>query len=228
MGLDTPPGFWQSKSIVSEYKANEPKISRHPGNDENLLRTQYNRLRDALDGYYAGKREQLLNVATTIRVLVHDKPGTSSRSLLSRLNPGYWDLPIYNKLPPHPDSVLTIHSRLVFTGGQATRIVRPRFDTTTYRMVPLKIWWTADYQILGRKRLSKSEIILTVADKDGGAHIDEKVPQSFAALSEPPVRYGSEEMGKLTFVQPNMAYDVTAESGCELQEYLERHFPFVK
>lgn len=202
-------------------------VSRHPGNDGNLLKTQYDRLRDALDGYYAGKKEQVLNVAATIRVLVHDKPGTASRSLLSRLDTAYWDLTIYDKLPPHPNAVLTIRTSLVLTSGGPTRVVRPQFIPSLYHLVALKAWWTNDYQALGKKWLSKETIVRTVADKDGGTHVDGNVPDAHATLSEPPVRYGTESGGRLSFIQPNMAYDITAQAGCELQEFLERHFPFV-
>ena len=58
---------------------------RNPGNDGRLLKLQYDRLREAIDGYYSEKKEQVLNVAATIRVLVHDNPSGQSRSLLSRL-----------------------------------------------------------------------------------------------------------------------------------------------
>lgn len=202
--------------------------SRDPGNDGNLLKAQYDRLRSAVDGYYDGKKEQVLNMAAAIRVLVHDKPGVGSRSLLSRLNPAYWDLTIYDKLPAHPNAVLTIRTSVVFTGGGPTRIARPQFLDALYHLVPLKVWWAGDYQISGGTRLSKETIIRTVADKDGGTHVDDKVPDTYATLSEPPVRYGTEGEGKLSFIQPNMAYDITAQAACELQDYLERHFPYVK
>jgi hypothetical protein len=203
-------------------------VSRHPGNDGNLLKAQYERLRDALEGYYAGKREQVLNVAATIRVLIHDKPGTPSRSLLSRVNAAYWDLTIYDKLPARPNAVLTIHTPIVLTGGGPTRIVRPQFVDGPYHLVPLKMWWTRDYQALGSKWLSKETIVRTVADKDGGTHVDGTVPDTYATLSEPPVRYGTESGGQRSFIQPNLAHDTTAHAGCELQEYLERHFPYLK
>jgi hypothetical protein len=200
-------------------------VVRNPGNDGNLLKLQYDRLRDALDGYYSGKQEQVLNVVATIRVLVHDKPGTASRSLLSRLNPNYWNLTIYDKLPARPNSVLTIRTSMVLTGGGPTRVVRPKFVETLYHQVSLRAWWTGDYQSLGGKWLSKDTIVRNVADKDGGAHVDDKVPDTHATLSQPPVRYGTETGGQMSFIQPNMAFDITAQSGCELQECLERHFP---
>jgi hypothetical protein len=97
-----------------------------------------------------------------------------------------------------------------------------------YRLVPLREWWTSDYQKLGGAWQSKETIIRTVADKDGGTHVDDKVAETYATLTQPPVRYGTYGEGKPSFIQPNIAYDITAQAGCELQDYLERHFPYVK
>jgi hypothetical protein len=146
---------------------------RNPGNDDNLLKLQYLRLRDALGGYYSGKGEQVLNVATTLRVLIHDKP--SSRSLLFRLNPDYWDLAIYDKPPLHPRAVFAVRTPIRMTGGGESRIIRPTFGAP-YQMVSLQHWWNSDYQPLGPLRLSKRTIVLNVADKDGGAHVDDRCP----------------------------------------------------
>ena len=96
-------------------------VSRHPGNDGNLLKAQYDRLRDGLDGYYSGKREQVFNVAATIRVLVHDNPRTSNCALLSRLNAAYWDLSIYDKLPISPKAVFAIRTTVAFASGEPAR-----------------------------------------------------------------------------------------------------------
>jgi hypothetical protein len=73
--------------------------------------------------------------------------------------------------------------------------------------------------------LSKKDIILTVADKDGGAHIDAKVPDTHAMLSEPPFRVGIVmKNAEGLFTQPNLAHNITAQCGYEMQKFLERHF----
>jgi len=73
--------------------------------------------------------------------------------------------------------------------------------------------------------LSKKDIILTVADKDGGAHIDAQVPDSHATLSEPPFRVGvMMKDAEGLFMQPNLAYNITAQWGYEMQTFLERNF----
>jgi hypothetical protein len=143
-------------------------VTRNSGNDGKLLRAQYALLRDALDSYYTGKQEQALNIATRIRVLVHDKPGTDNRSLLSRLNPDYWDLPIYDQLPLSKDTTFAMRTFVMTGAKRSTHIMRPIFIEKMYQRVSMKVWWTSDYQPLGGKWLSKETIVLTVADKDGG------------------------------------------------------------
>lgn len=199
-------------------------VTRNAANDEKLLQSQYTRLKDALNGFYAGSGVQALNVAITMRVLVHETK--HSESLLSRLRQDYWDLTIRHK-PLNPRAVLVVPMRFQLVGGGTGRLLRSGFDSPSYRFVPLRRWWNDDYQPLGNIKLSKKTIVLNVSDKDGGAHVDDKVPDSHATLSEPPVRIGIEvnDAGQQRWLQPNLAYGITAEAGCEMQDYLERHFP---
>ena len=74
----------------------------------------------------------------------------------------------------------------------------------------------------------KKTIVLNVTDKDGGAHVDDKVPDSHASLSEPPFMFGIDNGGEKIFMQPNLAYGITAQAGCEMQDYLARNFPHVR
>jgi hypothetical protein len=133
---------------------------RNPGNNTKLMQDQYSRLKDALEGFYAGKDVQALNIAVTIRVLLHETK--SSKSLLSRLHSDYWKLTIYDKPPLAPKTVFALRTPLVISGDGAKRIIRPQFDSDLYQLVPLN--------------------------------------------------------------RPNMAYGIAAQAGCELQDYLERHF----
>src|SRR5580692_6132787 len=197
---------------------------RHPDNDKKLLQAQYTRLKDALDGFYSGKEVQALTAAITLRVLVHQT--NSSESLLFRLNPRYWDLTIRHK-PLNPGAVFVVPVSLQIAGDGTRRVIRSDFSSPSYHLVPLRQWWNDDYQPLGNTRLSKRTIVLNVADKDGRAHVDSKVPDSHATLSEPPFMFGMDNGGQQLFMKPNLAYGIAAQSGCEMQDFLERHFPHV-
>lgn len=195
---------------------------RNPGNDGKLLRDQYGRLKDAVAGFYEGKEVQALNIAVTLRVLLHETG--NSCSLLSRLNRNYWELDIRDK-PLDRRAVFVVPVRLEITGDGTRRMVRPNFVSPAYQLVPLSRWWNDEYRSLGAVRLSKKTIVLNVANKDGGAHVDSIIPDSHAMLSEPPFFFGLDQGGRKLLMQPNLAYGVTAQAGCEMEDYLERHFP---
>lgn len=196
---------------------------RNPGNDLRLLREQHSRLREAVDAFYAGKEVQALNIAITVRVLIHETD--RSRSLLSRVNPNYWDLTVHHRPVLNPRAVFAVPLTIQIGGDGTRRIIRTNLDSPSYKLVPLREWWNTAYQPIGALRLSKKDIILTVADKDGGAHIDAEFPDSHATLSEPPFRVGvMMKNAEGSFMQPNLAYNITAQSGYEVQEFLERHF----
>lgn len=197
---------------------------RDPNNDIRLLRDQYNRLRDAVDGFYAGREVQALNTAITLRVLLHET--RSSDSLLSRLNERYWDLAIRHK-PPNPGAVFAVPVTLQIGGDGTSRVVKSDLNSPSYQLVPLRRWWNDNYQPLGSAWLSKKAIVLNVADKDGGAHVDPEVPNTHATLSEPPFYFGVDNGGQKLLMQPNLAYAITAQAGCEMLDYLEHHFPQV-
>jgi hypothetical protein len=78
--------------------------------------------------------------------------------------------------------------------------------------------------VIGAVRSSKKEVVLDVANKDGGAHVDPEVPSRHAAASEPPLIFGLNENA----VRPNLARSTVAQAGNELLDYIERHFPSVK
>lgn len=200
------------------------KIPRDPAGDGKLLRQQYDRLKSAVDGFYDGHEFQALNIAVTLRVLVYQTD--DSHSLLSRANPGYWNLDIYHK-PLNPRTVFSVPTTLRIGGDGDTRILRSSFDSPNYKLVSLLEWWTAPYQapsLFKPIRLSKKDIILNVAHKDGGAHVDPKVPETHLGITQPAFRFGMDNGGEKILMQPNLAYGITADAGNEMQDYLERHF----
>ena len=64
-----------------------------------------------------------------------------------------------------------------------------RFNKVRYH--PFDQWWYDDVLILEKKRFSRKRLVLTAANKDGGAHID---------LNEMPDIYKRMKIGELGFV----------------------------
>jgi hypothetical protein len=196
---------------------------RNRDNDINLLREQYKRLVDAVDGFYSGHEFHALNVAVILRLLVH----TTRRShpLLARLDRKFWDLTIQHKsLDPRAEG-FSVMVNLRISGDGTAQLARSDFASPSYQLVPMRRWWKNDYQVVGTVRLSKEQIILNVANRSGGAHIDDTVPDIHATLVEPPFQFGVEKGGEKILIQPNIAYAIVAQAGYEMQDCLERHFP---
>ena len=67
-------------------------------------------------------------------------------------------------------------------------------------------------------RSSKKNVVLDVANIDGGAHVDPNIPLRHAAASEPLFQFGVNE----NFVRPNLARVTVAQAGHELLDYIVR------
>jgi hypothetical protein len=107
------------------------------------------------------------------------------------------------------------------SGDGTSRIIRDDFTKGVHELVPLEQWWTDECLVIGQVRSSSKQLVLDVANKDGGAHVDAEVPARHAIASEPPFAFGVNE----NFVRPNLARSTVAQAGNELRDYLERHFP---
>jgi hypothetical protein len=193
-------------------------VTRSPVGNAKVLKDQYELLKDSVNDYYAGKEAKAIDVAVRIRTLVHDTD--TSHAFLATIEPNYQNLDIYRKPPPAKNVVFSIPTGIQMSGDGTSRIIRDDFTLGSHELVPLERWWTAEYLIIGRIRSSKKQIVLDVANKDGGAHVDPDIPVRHAVASEPPFQFGVNE----NFIRPNLARSTVAQAGSELLDYLERHF----
>jgi len=202
---------------------NSSTVSRNPGGYLRLLKDQYDLLKDAVDGFYEGKEAKANDAAVRIRTLVHNS--STSTALLSLVAPDYMDLLIYHrpKASDHPRAVFVLKQPIQMSGDGKSKFIRDDFTKPDYKLVPLRQWWTEDYLVIGAVGSSKKQVVLDLANKDGGAHVDPDVPFRHAAASEPPLIFGLNEHS----VRPNLARSTAAQAGNELLEYLERNFPSV-
>jgi hypothetical protein len=141
--------------------------------------------------YDAGIESEAKRLATTIRLLVHDGRGRS-RSLLSHLD-------ARDRLPwtdtaagPIREAVLTIGSGLCITSLELDGSGRAHFRAPLADLPPERIhpgaafvdWWNdpvlADAD---GSEYSRGSLVLWVANKDGGAHVDSDLPRGYLALT---------------------------------------------
>jgi hypothetical protein len=64
--------------------------------------------------------------------------------------------------------------------------IRPKFEGMGWRrFVPVGAWLEQVVYVIDRQPFSRKRLILVVADKDGGAHVDAELPPDYRVLAEP-------------------------------------------
>jgi hypothetical protein len=147
------------------------------------LKKQLGFLERSCQSYDQGFHDEAIRIATVIRVLTHNTK--SSTSLLKHLNSTTIQL-----LSTCPDT--TTAKTLIFYGMGVSRMSGngecsyfPSLgDSPVNDFVPVSKWWTQTIFILNTKtRLTRKDIVLAAANKDGGAHVDKKLSPDYEALS---------------------------------------------
>lgn len=175
-------------------------MTRHRQTDPELMEHLYEQmgfLRRSAEGYDAGDFSEAKRLATTLRLLLHDTQESSS--LLKQLG-------LKDKLR-FPDTAGEIQPDKFETlpGGRfraSIAIAVPlapiawgswkgfrfiaRLDDheTSFRPVPFHTWWNSAVVAIPPKfRLSRRELVLGVANQDGGAHVDASLREQFAGIA---------------------------------------------
>lgn len=138
----------------------------------------------SFDKGFAGEAKRL---ATTLRVLLHDTD--VSKSLLSQLN--YKNIPFCNTaLEYHPENLSPttglITTSLDFKGMKYLALLDKLSPARNSNKISFESWWDKNIVFDDKKNkpLTRKNLILTAANEDGGAHIDPKLNQAYAALSK--------------------------------------------
>jgi hypothetical protein len=154
------------------------------------LKEQVDFLCRSAEAYDRGCLDEAKRLAATIRILVHDTK--NSTSLLSQLNlKGIYFL---DTSADYTNSIFGSFSGLALRevraeSGISEGVYIPRFyrsgnPSEPYTWKPFNIWWEkiviVDHL---RQDFSRKEIILTLANKEGGAHIDPSIEEDYAELT---------------------------------------------
>ena len=152
-----------------------------------LLCEQYTALnisKQAFDGRFVSEAKRL---ATTIRVLVHDT--AKSRSLMSQLDLKdrlRWvssvDADAVRQYADPGSGVRGFHGLISFgdVGYHATVPIR----NEDMELVSFNQWWLDPAMVIADgTAYTRSELVLWLANQDGGAHVDPKLNAKYKALS---------------------------------------------
>ena len=145
------------------------------------LRDQIAFIRTSCALFDGGSVREAKRIATHIRILVHDT--RNSHSLLMQL--GYKNTLQFmsRAIVNRPSNLGPYHGLLNLKLGRAISY-EPKLQTEAARAMPFEDWWNehalkdADGTLYSRK-----DLVLFVADTDGGAHVDPEMDEAYEKLS---------------------------------------------
>jgi hypothetical protein len=160
-------------------------VSQTPEELRNHLKQQMGFLVRSADSYDNGFADEAKRLAVTIRVLVHDTPKT--RCLLGQLDELNRDF-LDTAAPDIEGNLMPYGALIQMAMSTSGAIYLPLLDNpqpaSASKKVPFREWW--ERNIFRNKEgevLSRKQMILSVANQDGGAHIDPSLNEAYAHLS---------------------------------------------
>ena len=154
------------------------------------LEEQISFLKKSSESFDNGYESEAKRLAVTLRILLHDT--NKSISLLSQLNKK--NILFYDTATDYYPKSLNSYLGLIMTGftfeeGKRTvKFVAPLdrgLSPSRYKgKIPFDNWWNKIVFVDNNKdTLTRKELVLSVSDKDGGAHIDPKLDKIYANIS---------------------------------------------
>jgi hypothetical protein len=180
-----------------------------------------------VDRMAEGDLVHAITIATSIRALIHETG--SSKPLLKHIRSDYLSLPIHSTKETEADprfahlqkkTVLKIAANIMITDGKLA--LRPTTDIAGCEVQTLGRWWTNTGLIVpGGPALSRKDIVLGIANKEG-AHVDDDMPPAYRIMLESKsIRI---KVNDSDFEAINITRYVCGTAGVELLDCLEHNF----
>lgn len=159
------------------------KVPQTPEDLRKHLNEQLGFLRRSAESYDSGFVDEAKRLAVTIRILVHDTK--NSNSLLQQLSEKQRSF--YDTAMPHdPRNLLSQAALIQKAISPKGALYLPFLDDTPFtpKFVPFNDWWNRPiFQIGEGQILSRCNLVLSVANQDGGAHIDPALDEAYNRLT---------------------------------------------
>lgn len=146
------------------------------------LRRQLGFLERSCASYDAGQIDEAIRIATIIRVLIHNTK--TSTSLLAHLDALTINL-LSTTTEPAPQAHYFVGLGMMqIVGGRAEYVPQLGDGPPINQFIPVSQWWDHVVMVLNCQRMSRKDIVLAAANKDGGAHVDAKLSAEYEALAK--------------------------------------------
>ena len=164
---------------------NNPRIKRSLDDLREELIDQIRLLQNSCKSYDSGLDAIGKHIALSLRVLLHHHG--QSRSLLEQL--GMRQIDFYDTagaIDPAemaPKCGLVMHIVSTDQGRYIPRVNGPPNPNHQIRKIPFEQWWQEPVLKTKADILSRCDLVLNVADTDGGAHVDPELESAYMNLS---------------------------------------------
>lgn len=169
------------------------------------LAKQLKFLRNSCEHFDRGDVEEAVRIATAIRVIMHDTK--NSISLLEHLQAKG----IYLRTSCQVEQAENIYGRMNALSGISAKLDNPIGGEPTIEVtivphgigvlsvdnvVKVDEWWNQlVYRIPSFGDYSRKDLVLAAANKDGGAHVDKKLPPLYAQLAKGSASVDAQRVG---------------------------------
>jgi len=151
------------------------------------LQKQLKLLQKASNEYDYGDIDEAINIASRLRVLLHDK--NQNIALLTHLeqkNKLYF-ISTLETIEETRNKFLKEHGIVINQDNPPAMIVggerKPPFGSWGIKKyLPFDVWWNEKILKINDIEYSRADIVLITTDKEGGSHIDKKVNQKTKLL----------------------------------------------
>jgi hypothetical protein len=165
-----------------------PKIKLKDEELECHLKEQISFLKRSIASFDQGYLDEAKRIAVVVRVLVHDTE--ASKSLLGLLN--LKNIDFFDTAPDYTQNIIGSFNGLALLEGGGPkggrfvpRCLIPGNPAKPYTFKPFGEWWQKTVIVDNKnQKFSRQKIILALANKEGGAHIDPELDADYFALSK--------------------------------------------
>lgn len=192
------------------------------------LEEQRHLLRKSINEFAGGDLAEGLRIASSIRVLVHETG--SSKPLLKQLTPNYLQLPIFDEYPKSTPPPPGVQAAVVMFVPVSIKVradgvfLNPELESGSRTASILGKWWNRPSLVLpGLGGISRKEVVLGLANKEGGAHVDSDMTKRYQQL----LSCQSFQVGwnKESVTPLNLSRFMAGQAGVELLQCIDSSFP---
>ena len=195
------------------------------------VKEQHGFLKRSVASFLEGHSAEALRIATAIRVLVHETG--RSKPLLKQLTQNYLEITILGHPPPAPTRLGNFILLYIGLGFRMSsdKGLQPLTDLSepNLQMMPLGSWWNECILIFpgpnnARIVFARKNLLLTLANKEGGAHVDPNLPPEYEKyIVNAPMTFTVNGVQTDT---ADYARYAAVQSAVQMVECLERNFPW--